>query len=38
MIYFRRANVVNMGDTYVNGRYPFIDLSSGGSVDGVVAA
>src|SRR6266550_3016962 len=38
VIYFRRANVVHMGDTYFNGRYPFIDVSSGGSVDGVVAA
>lgn len=38
VIYFRRANVVHMGDTYFNGRYPFIDLSSGGSVDGMVAA
>jgi len=38
VIYFRRANVVHMGDTYFNGRYPFIDLSSGGSIDGLVAA
>jgi cyclase len=38
VITFRRANVVHMGDTYFNGRYPFIDLSSGGSIDGVVAA
>lgn len=38
VIYFRRANVVHMGDTYWNGRYPLIDLSSGGSVDGMVAA
>jgi glyoxylase-like metal-dependent hydrolase (beta-lactamase superfamily II) len=27
-----------MGDTYFNGMYPFIDLASGGSVDGVIAA
>lgn len=38
VIYFRRANVVHMGDTFWNGRYPLIDLSSGGSVDGMVAA
>jgi len=38
VIYFHRANVVHMGDTYWNGRYPFVDLSSGGSVDGIVAA
>jgi len=38
VVWWRRANVVHMGDTYFNGRYPFIDLSSGGSVDGMVAA
>ena len=38
MIWFRRANVVHMGDIFFNGRYPFVDLSSGGSVDGMVAA
>jgi len=38
VIYFRRANVVHMGDTYFNGSYPFIDVSSGGSVNGMVAA
>lgn len=38
VIYLRKANVVHMGDLFFNGRYPFIDLSSGGSVDGVIAA
>jgi glyoxylase-like metal-dependent hydrolase (beta-lactamase superfamily II) len=38
IIYWRHADVVHMGDTYFNGRYPFIDLSSGGSVDGMVGA
>jgi glyoxylase-like metal-dependent hydrolase (beta-lactamase superfamily II) len=27
-----------MGDTFVNGTYPFIDTSSGGRVDGVIGA
>jgi len=27
-----------MGDTFFNGRYPYIDLSSGGSVDGLLNA
>ena len=27
-----------MGDTYFAGRYPFIDLRSGGSVDGLIEA
>ncbi len=38
LIWFRRANVVHMGDLFFNGRYPFVDLSSGGSVEGMVAA
>ncbi|HET7296700.1 MAG TPA: MBL fold metallo-hydrolase [Gemmatimonadales bacterium] len=38
VIYFKRANVVHMGDTYWNGRYPLVDVSSGGSVDGMVNA
>ncbi|HEU5468550.1 MAG TPA: MBL fold metallo-hydrolase, partial [Steroidobacteraceae bacterium] len=37
-IHFRRANVIHTGDLVFAGRYPFIDLDSGGSVDGVVAA
>lgn len=37
IIVFRKANVVHMGDTYFNGGYPFIDLSSGGSIDGIIA-
>ena len=38
IIIWRHANVIHMGDTYFNGRYPLIDLSSGGSVDGMIAA
>jgi cyclase len=38
VIYFRRANVVHMGDIFWTGRYPLVDVSSGGSVDGMVAA
>jgi cyclase len=38
IVHFRNANVIHMGDIYFNGRYPFIDLSSGGSVDGTIAA
>ncbi len=26
-----------MGDTFFNGLYPFIDISSGGTIDGVIA-
>ena len=38
VIFFRHANVLHMGDTYFNGLYPFIDYSTGGSLDGVIAA
>ena len=38
IVRFRKANVVHMGDTFFNGNYPFIDVDSGGSIDGVIAA
>ncbi|MEJ7812079.1 MAG: MBL fold metallo-hydrolase [Gemmatimonadaceae bacterium] len=38
IVHFRKANVIHMGDTYFNGSYPFIDLSSGGSLEGMVHA
>jgi glyoxylase-like metal-dependent hydrolase (beta-lactamase superfamily II) len=38
IIRFRRANVIHMGDTFFNGFYPFIDVSTGGSLDGMIAA
>ncbi len=37
-IYFLKNNVIHMGDTYFAGRYPYIDLDSGGSVDGFMEA
>jgi len=38
IIVFTRANVIHMGDTFFNGRYPFIDMESGGNLNGVIAA
>jgi glyoxylase-like metal-dependent hydrolase (beta-lactamase superfamily II) len=38
VVIFRKANVVHMGDVFFSGSYPFIDLSSGGSVNGTIAA
>ena len=32
------ANVVHVADTFWNGTYPFIDYSTGGSIDGMIAA
>jgi cyclase len=37
-IHFKKANVIHTGDLVFAGMYPFIDLDSGGSVDGVIAA
>jgi cyclase len=37
-IHFRKANVIHTGDLYFAGLYPFIDLDSGGSVNGLIAA
>jgi len=37
-VYFVQSNVLHMGDTYFKSRFPYIDLSSGGSVKGVLAA
>lgn len=38
IVYFEKANLVHMGDIYFNGRYPFIDIESGGGLDGYIAA
>ena len=38
IVHFQKANVVHMGDVFNNTGLPFIDLSSGGSVHGVIAA
>lgn len=37
-VMFRKANVLHAGDTFWNGIYPFIDYSTGGSIDGMIAA
>ena len=34
VIHFTKSGVVHMGDQFFNGRFPFIDLGSGGSVEG----
>ena len=38
IVVFEKANVAHMGDTYFTDCYPFIDLSSGGSAPGLLAA
>lgn len=37
VVWFKKANVVHMGDQFFNGSFPYIDLASGGSVEGYVA-
>ena len=36
VIFFERANVVHLGDDFFTGRFPFVDLDSGGSVQGMI--
>src|ERR1700756_2567947 len=38
IIFFPKNNVVHMGDDFVRYGFPFIDVSSGGSVEGMIAA
>lgn len=38
IIYFMNNNVIHMGDTYFQGKFPYIDLNSDGNVNGVIAA
>ena len=38
IVHFTQRNVIHMGDTFFNGIYPFIDVSSGGSINGIIAA
>ena len=37
-VYFERANVLHTGDLFFNGRFPYIDLDSGGSVSAYLAS
>ena len=39
LVHWQKANVLHMGDTFFHrDSFPFVDLSSGGSIDGLVAA
>ncbi len=38
IVFFEKENVVHTGDIYFAGFYPFIDVSSDGSVNGVIEA
>jgi cyclase len=38
IVFFRRSDVISTGDLFVPGRYPHIDLTRGGSVQGFIDA
>src|SRR5215475_5523740 len=37
-VYFTDAEIIHVADTFWNGHYPFIDYSTGGSIDGMIHA
>jgi glyoxylase-like metal-dependent hydrolase (beta-lactamase superfamily II) len=37
-VHFTDADIFQVGDTFWNGYYPFIDYSTGGSIDGMIRA
>lgn len=37
IVRFNKANVLHTGDLFFNGIYPFIDASTGGSLDGMIS-
>ena len=37
MVWFETSKVVHLGDCFFNGNFPFIDLNSGGSAEGLLA-
>jgi len=38
IIFFRKSDVITTGDAYITSFYPFIDMSSGGSINGFIDA
>jgi cyclase len=38
IVWFQKANVIHMGDCMFNGLYPIIDISAGGSIEGMIGA
>jgi cyclase len=37
-VHFEKANVIQMGDLFFNGTYPYIDAGTGGTITGTIAA
>lgn len=38
IVHFEQADVLHMGDTFFSSGYPFVDMGSGGTVQGMIAA
>jgi glyoxylase-like metal-dependent hydrolase (beta-lactamase superfamily II) len=38
IIFFRKSDVITTGDAYITAFYPFIDMSSGGTINGFIDA
>lgn len=38
IVFFRKSDVITAGDAYLTNVYPFIDMSSGGSINGFINA
>jgi len=38
IVFFRRSDVLSVGDIFTPERYPFIDIARGGSINGLIAA
>jgi glyoxylase-like metal-dependent hydrolase (beta-lactamase superfamily II) len=38
IVYFIKNNVIHVGDDFSDRSYPFMDLSSGGSIDGLISS
>lgn len=38
MVFFEEANVLHMGDVFFKGNFPFVDVGSGGTIAGYIAA
>ena len=36
VVFFKNANVVHLGDNFFVGRFPFVDVDSGGNVQGLI--
>ncbi|MFC6645058.1 MBL fold metallo-hydrolase [Granulicella cerasi] len=37
-VFLEHANVVHLGDVFINGMYPYIDVNNGGNIDGYFPA